>query len=84
MKNPIRQALTKTIRTTHKRKQIEVKVAPSERLLYAVYFSLGMVACLTALEAVHLIVLGSWNGEIFSVISGLIGTVTGIFLTQKA
>ena len=84
MKNPIRQALTKTIRTTHKRKQIEVKVAPSERLLYAVYFSLGMVACLTALEAVHLIVLGKWNSEIFTVISGLVGNVTGIFLTQKA
>ena len=84
MKNPIRQALTKTIRTTHKREQIEVNVAPSERLLYAVYFSLGMVACLTALEAVHLIVLGKWNPEIFTVISGLVGNVTGIFLTQKA
>jgi len=84
MKNPIRQALTKTIRTTHKRKQIEVKVAPSERLLYAVYFSLGMVTCLTALEAVHLIVLGEWNNEIFTVIAGLIGNITGIFLTQKA
>ena len=84
MKNPIRQALTKTIRTTHKRKQIEVKVTPSERLLYAVYFSLGMVVCLTALEAVYLIVLGKWNSEIFTVISGLVGNVTGIFLTQKA
>lgn len=58
MKNPIRQALTRTIRTTHKRRQIEVKVAPSEKLLYAIYFSLGMVACLTVLEAVHIIVLG--------------------------
>jgi hypothetical protein len=84
MKNPIRQALTKTIRTTHKRKQIEVKVAPSERLLYAVYFSLGMVACLTVLEAVHLLVLGKWNPEIFNAISLLVGNVTGIFLTQKA
>jgi len=84
MKNPIRQALTKTIRTTHKRKQIEVKVAPSERLLYAVYFSLGMVTCLTVLEAVHLIVLEMWNPEIFTVIAGLVGNITGIFLTQKA
>ncbi|MBX5320872.1 MAG: hypothetical protein ACQXXG_02195 [Candidatus Bathyarchaeia archaeon] len=83
MKNPIRQALTKTIRTTHKRKQIEVKVAPSERLLYAVYFSLGMVACLTVLEAVHIIVLGKWNAEIFNAISLLVGNITGIFLTQK-
>lgn len=83
MKNPIRQALTRTIRATHKRKQIEVKVPPNERLLYAVYFSLGMVACLTVLEAVHLIVLGRWNPEIFAVISGLVGNITGIFLTQK-
>jgi len=84
VKNPIREALTKTIRTTHKRKQIEVKVAPSQKLLYAVYFSLGMVGCLTVLEAVHLIVLGKWNPEIFTVIAGLVGNITGIFLTQKA
>jgi len=83
VKNPIRQALTRTIRTMHKRKQIEVKVAPSERLLYAVYFSLGMVACLTVLEAVHLIVLGKWNAEIFNAILLLVGNITGIFLTQK-
>jgi len=84
MRNPIRKALTKTIRTTHKRKSIEVKVAPSERLLYAVYFSLGMVGCLTVLEAAHLVVLGRWNPEVFTVISGLVGNITGIFLTQKA
>lgn len=83
MMNLLRKALTKTIHVTHKRKQIKVEVAPSERLLYAVYFSLGMVACLTVLEAVHLIVLGRWNAEIFSVIAGLVGNVTGIFLSQK-
>jgi hypothetical protein len=43
-----------------------------------------MVACLTVLEAVHLIVLGEWNPEIFTVIAGLVGNITGIFLTQKA
>ena len=81
MKNPLRKALTKTIQIKRGR---QVEVPPSEKLLYAVYFSLGMVACLTALEAVHLIVLGKWNSEIFTVISGLVGNVTGIFLTQKA
>jgi hypothetical protein len=81
MKNPIRQALTKTISV---RKGRQVEVPPSARLLYAVYFSLGMVACLTVLEAVHLIVLGRWNPEIFNAISLLIGNITGIFLTQKA
>jgi len=81
MRNLIRKALTKTIPTKRGR---QVEVPPSERLLYAVYFSLGMVACLTVLEAVHLIVLGKWNPEIFSAISLLIGNIAGIFLTQKA
>ena len=81
MKNPLRKALTKTIQIKRGR---QVEVPPSEKLLYAVYFSLGMVACLTVLEAVHLIVLGEWNSEIFTVISGLVGNITGIFLTQKA
>ena len=60
-----------------------MEVPPSQRLLYAVYFSLGMVACLTMLEALHLIVLGRWNSEIFTVISGLVGNITGIFLTHR-
>ena len=81
MKNPLRKALTKTIQIKRGR---QVEVPPSEKLLYAVYFSFGMVACLTVLEAVHLIVLGEWNSEIFTVISGLVGNITGIFLTQKA
>ena len=81
MKNPIRKALTKTIPS---RRGQHVEVPPSQRLLYAVYFSLGMVACLTVLEAAHMIALGTWNSEIFTVIAGLVGNITGIFLTQKA
>ena len=80
MRNPVRKALTKTIQIKRGRR---VEVPPSERLLYAVYFSLGMVACLTMLEAVHLIVLGRWNSEVFTVISGLVGNITGIFLSRK-
>jgi len=80
MRNPLRKALTKTIPV---RKGRPIEVPPSQKLLYAVYFSLGMVACLTALEIVHLVVLGTWNAEIFTVIAGLVGNITGIFLTQK-
>jgi hypothetical protein len=43
-----------------------------------------MAGCLTVLEAVHVIVLGKWNAEVFTVIAGLIGNITGIFLTQRA
>jgi hypothetical protein len=80
MRNPIREALTKTIQVKRGRR---VEVPPSQKLLYAIYFSLGMVGCLTALEAVHLIVLVKWNPEIFTVIAGLVGNITGIFLSQK-
>ena len=85
MRSWIKKALTRTIASKGPRgKQQTIEIPPSTRLLYAVYFSLGMVACLTALEAVHLIVLGTWNPEIFTVIAGLVGNITGIFLTQKA
>jgi len=80
MRNPIQKALTKTIQL---KRGGRVEVPPSQKLLYAIYFSLGMVGCLTALEAVHLIVLGKWNPEIFTVIAGLVGNITGIFLSQK-
>ncbi|MEM2971525.1 MAG: hypothetical protein QW270_03785 [Candidatus Bathyarchaeia archaeon] len=80
----IKKALTKTIQRKGPRgKQEIIIIQPSERLVYAVYFSLGMVACLTAPEAVHLVVLGRWNSEIFTVIAGLVGNITGIFLSQK-
>ena len=84
MRDWIKKALTRKISRKGRRgKEQIIIVPPSEKLLYAVYFSLGMVACLTVLEAVHLIVLGKWNAEIFTVIAGLVGNITGIFLTQK-
>jgi len=58
-------------------------VPPSQRLLYAVYVSITMLAALTLLEAVHVAVLKAWNNEVFAVMCGLIGNITGIFLTQK-
>lgn len=80
----VRRALTKKLtRKGPKGRQQVIVVPPSERLLYTVYFSLSMTMCLTVLEAVHLVVLGKWNAEIFAVIAGLIGNITGIFLTQK-
>jgi len=57
-----------------------VEEEPSDRLVWAVKFSLGITGILVALEAVHLVVLGYWNSEIFSAITGLIGTVSGVLL----
>lgn len=57
---------------------------PNEKLVLAVKFAIGMTICLTMLEAVHMVALGAWNQEIFAVIAGLVGNITGVFLAQKA
>jgi tetrahydromethanopterin S-methyltransferase subunit E len=43
-----------------------------------------MTVCLTTLEVAHVIFLGKWNSEVFAAITGLSGTVIGIFMGQKA
>ena len=61
-----------------------VSEEPNEKLVWGVKFAIGMTACLTALEAAHMAFLGSWSSEIFAAITGLSGTITGIFVGQKS
>lgn len=61
----------------------EVDEEPDEKLLLGVKFAIGMTACLSALEIAHLAVLGVWNSEVFAAITGLSGTVIGVFVGQK-
>lgn len=56
---------------------------PDETLVYVVKFALGMTAGLVALQIAHLAILRAWNSEVFAAITGLIGTVTGIFVGSK-
>jgi len=81
----IRKALTKTVQRkgSRGREQIVV-VQPNEKLVYAVEFAIGMTVCLSALEIAHMAFLGTWNSEVFAGITGLIGTVSGILIGQKA
>jgi hypothetical protein len=61
-----------------------VEEEPNEKLVYVVKFSLGMTACLTAVEIANLALMHTWNSEVFASITGLIGTVMGIFVGQKS
>ena len=81
----VRKALTKTVQRkgSRGREQIVV-VQPNEKLVYAVKFAIGMTVCLSALEIAHMAFLGTWNSEVFAGITGLIGTVSGILIGQKA
>jgi hypothetical protein len=60
-----------------------VSEEPNEKLVWGVKFAIGMTGCLTALEVAHMAFLGSWSSEIFAAITGLSGTITGIFVGSK-
>lgn len=75
MKEFLRKALT--------RKRGRVTNKPSDRLILAVQFSIYLLLALVALEIAHLIVLGSWNSEVFAAITGLVGTIFGVLLERK-
>ena len=85
MKQWITKALTKTVWTKHgKRRELKLsQEPPSERLIIITEFSIAAIAALTVIEVVHVIILRSWNAEVFSALSGLIGTVTGIIIGRK-
>ena len=85
LKEWIRKALTKTVWTRHgKRRELRLsQEPPSERLIMITEFSIAAIAALTVIEVVHIVVLGSWNSEIFAAITGLIGTITGLFVGAK-
>ncbi|MCJ7768439.1 hypothetical protein MUP79_08615 [Candidatus Bathyarchaeota archaeon] len=61
-----------------------VSEEPNEKLVLGVKFAIGMTVCLSVLEVAHMAFLGSWSSEVFAAISGLSGTVLGIFVGQKA
>jgi len=61
-----------------------IEEEPSQKLVWVVKFSLGMTVCLSGLQVAHLVVLGSWNSEVFSAITGLIGMVSGVLIGSHA
>lgn len=80
----VKRALTRKTKRKGSRGSQEIQVVePDERIVYGVKFAIGMTACLSAIEVAHLAFLGSWNSEVFASITGLSGTVLGIFVGHK-
>jgi hypothetical protein len=82
--DPIKKALTRKISVKRGRGQQTIEVTPSERLVLGVKFAIVMTLILSVLEVAHMAFLGSWSSEIFAAISGLIGTVSGVLISQHA
>jgi len=80
----VKKALTRKLVKKGPRGKLEVQELANERLVYVVKFSLGIAGCLTLIEVTSIIFLQRWIPEIFPAITGLIGTVTGVIIGQKA
>jgi len=80
-----RKALTRTIvRRVGKGKKFErIELPPSERLIYGLYFAFLALTALTTLEALHIALLHSFNSEIFTAITTIIGTILGVFASHR-
>ncbi|MDH5483402.1 MAG: hypothetical protein OEY22_11100 [Candidatus Bathyarchaeota archaeon] len=84
MEDFVKKALTRRIRKRGPRGRDRFEVIePNEKLVLGVKFAIFMVVCLSALEVAHMAFLGAWNSEIFAAVTGLSGTIMGIFVGQK-
>jgi hypothetical protein len=86
-KNPLARWIIKPL-TRHEyhrgvkaNRLVRIEIPPSQRLVYGVQFCFIALGTLAMIEIVHIIVLHSFDEAIFSAISGLIGTILGVFLT---
>jgi hypothetical protein len=76
----IKRALTR--RTADKTASAE-EIPPSERLVLGVKFAIALAFSLTAIEIAHLALLRTWYSEVFAAITGLVGTITGVLISQR-
>jgi len=85
LKKNLKIALTRTECKPRRGGKIEkIELTPSRRLLYSLYFAIAFLTALVILELGHMAILRTWNSEAFAAITGLAGTVTGVFQPQKA
>lgn len=80
MADLIKRALTRKLRRNNRPVLVE---DPDERLVLGVKFAIVMTGILSLLEVVHLVILGSWNSEIFAAITCLTGAIVGLFVGKK-
>ena len=80
MADQIKRALTRHRRISGRSVVVE---EANEKLVLGVKFGIGMTICLSVLEVAHMFFIGYWSSEVFAAITGLSGTIMGIFVGQK-
>ena len=91
LKEWIRKSLTRRVvrqKSARRKKLTRTLIEPDDQIVkyltLIIKFVLAMCILFGVLEGLHLIFLGTWNSEIFAAITGLMGTITGIFTTLVA
>lgn len=80
MRDFVKEALTRRAGPNSSRGRARFEPEPNPKLVLLVQFALAMMGVLSTLQVAHLLILHSWNSEVFAGISGLIGTVTGVLI----
>jgi len=84
VKGYIKQALTRKVQVRGPRGKIYVfEEEPSDKLVLTIQFSIAMIICLTILEIAYMVFVGGFSSEIFSVITSLIGTISGVLFAKR-
>jgi hypothetical protein len=86
LKGKVRRAFTRTVwvQAGKGKKLIRVEEPPSERLVLFLQLNVAALICLSLIEIAHIIMLRSFNWEVFAAVTGLIGTITGAFVSKRA
>ncbi len=84
MKKFVRRVFTRVIVVEKgKGKKAKVEIPPSDRFVLLMEFAIAMVVALTILEIGHLLILSTWNDEVFLAVSNLITAIVSIFVGKK-
>ncbi|MGQ9565141.1 MAG: hypothetical protein ACUVT5_01150 [Candidatus Bathyarchaeales archaeon] len=86
MKQLVRKLFARKVAIVSEKENKKIKyttVPPSERLITGIIFAIAALTGLIILEIAHLAFLKTWNSEIFAAITSIIGTILGVFITQK-
>jgi hypothetical protein len=85
MRDWVKHALTRTLARKGARGKPEVIVVePDEKIVLLVKFTIAMTVCLSTVEVSCLVFLHTFNDAVFSAITALVGTVTGVLIGYHA
>lgn len=65
------------------RKTVKVTIPPSPKIVLIMYFGTLFLIAFIILEVLYMAIFHEFNSEIFSAITGLMGTIMGTYIGAK-